>query len=486
LVKFGTAGIRGIYGEEVSVQETLAVCYAVNKLHKKGTFGVCRDTRRSSVVLSKATVAGINWFGSDVFDFGLFPTPLLAFNVKKRQLEAGLAVTASHNTSEYAGIKVFNNEGIELSLVEEHRIEEETRKANYSRGDGLEGVDDIGFGECLTVTDGVETYFQELLRILPPTKRKMKILVDCANGAACHVSPRLVSSFGHVVISINSHPSHSFPGRHPEPNEKTLKETSKIVRAMGDIDLAVAHDGDADRVVLIDHDGCVIPDYVLSWIFLKMILEESSSGSTSRRPTSSSRKEVTLSVNSSNAIVKLAIENGCKVNYARLGKTPEELYRKGSGGIFASEPSKIVDPRWGFWEDGIYTVLRVVQHLSSNDISFESMVREAPVYYQEKEDIQSVIVSYEDIEKEAEKKFEPKYRIQDVIKIDGIKFVLRDKDNTDDDDSWIMFRNSGTENKVRIYAESRARANEAANLMEIGKDIVKSIAIPTKDFAVAS
>jgi phosphomannomutase len=490
LVKFGTAGIRGIYGEDISIRETLAVCYAVNKLQHKGTFGVCRDTRKSSSVLSEATVAGINWFGSDVLDFGLLPTPLLAFNVKRRKLHGGFSVTASHNPAEYAGIKVFNGEGIELSLAEEHEIEEETRKANYAReADGY-------YGESMKVEDGVDLYLEEARSVLPQTRRRLNILVDCGNGAACFVSPYLLSKFGHRVISINSHPNASFPGRHPEPNEKTLVETSGITKVLAEhegVDFGVAHDGDADRVVLLDRSGWVVPDYILSWAYLKMLIEEAKEGGGTGLPSSSSsshRKEITISVNSSDAISELAEENGYRVRYARLGKTSEELYRNGTSysGFFASEPSKIVDPKWGFWEDGIYATLRMSQYLSTNNLKLEDILKEAPRYFQEREDLQSSTVDYDFIVREGEKTLGPKFKVKEIVRIDGVKFVLlrkeskninghtAGKNNLEDKkgDAWLMLRNSGTERKVRIYVESKTSKEEAKQLLEIGKQVVAS------------
>src|SRR5579875_3822631 len=122
-VKFGTAGIRGIFGQDVSIRETLAVCFAVNELLGQGKFGLGYDSRKTSFILANAACAAMNWYGSDVDNYGMIPTPVLAFNIKNSKLHAGFSVTASHNPPEYAGIKVFGTDGIEFSLEAEQRIE---------------------------------------------------------------------------------------------------------------------------------------------------------------------------------------------------------------------------------------------------------------------------------------------------------------------------------------------------------------------------
>src|SRR5579872_196487 len=122
-VKFGTAGIRGVYGQEVSIKEAISVCRAVNRLLGEGKFGVGYDSRKTSAMLANVASAAMNWYGSDVENYGMIPTPVLAFNIKNSKLHAGFSVTASHNPPEYAGVKVFGTDGIEFSLEAEAKVE---------------------------------------------------------------------------------------------------------------------------------------------------------------------------------------------------------------------------------------------------------------------------------------------------------------------------------------------------------------------------
>ena len=91
-VKFGTAGIRGLFGHDVSVRETVAVCFAVNELMGEGRFGLAYDSRDSSFVLATTACSAMNWYGSDVENYGMVPTPVLAYNIRRNKLHAGFSV----------------------------------------------------------------------------------------------------------------------------------------------------------------------------------------------------------------------------------------------------------------------------------------------------------------------------------------------------------------------------------------------------------
>lgn len=436
-VKFGTAGIRGVYGEEVSVRETIAVCYAVHLLLGEGRFGVGYDTRKTSRVLANIACAAMNWYGSDVEDYGMIPTPVLAFNIKNSKLHAGFSVTASHNPPEYAGVKVFGTDGIEFSLEAEKKIEELVQRSESYKKDGGLGA----FGTSYQNDEAIASYISSVLERFKRGK-SFKILVDCANGTAGRITPKILSELGHHVVTVNGHPSALFPGRLPEPMFETLGEVASLTRSIG-ADFAMAHDGDADRVVMVDELGKVVPDYALSALVLRIIVEKVKKGN------------VIISVNSSNAIEETITKLGCRVQRSRLGKTFEELYKR--RGIFASEPSKMVDPRWGYWEDGIYTGVLIAQYLAENGMSLSQAVSGTPIYYNLQRNLQSRLgVSYDQVKLSLQSVFGG--RIDRFDELDGVKVYLKGG-------AWVMIRSSGTENKVRVYVES-PNESEAVFLLE--------------------
>lgn len=446
-VKFGTAGIRGIYGQEVSLRETISVCFAVIQLlGEGGRFGLGYDSRKTSVILATIASAAMNWYGSDVENYGLIPTPVLAYNIKASKLHAGFSITASHNPPEYAGVKVFGTDGIEFSLEEEHKVEQLlSGPAGKKEERAL-----TNFGTTFENEEAIFSYREALLKRTFRGKKSFKILVDCANGAAGGVTPAILHELGHEVVTVNAHPSEKFPGRLPEPMPETLSEVASLSKAIG-ADFTIAHDGDADRLVMIDERGVVIPDYMLSALVLKVILERVKRGN------------VIISVNSSSALEKAAQDAGCTVQRSRLGRTFEELYKR--RGIYASEPSKIVDPRWGYWEDGIYAGILVAQYLSEHDLSLSSALEWIPEYHSfQRNLLPSGNLDLGCVRAQMEDKFSG--QVESWDELDGVKLNLTGG-------GWMLIRSSGTEKKVRVYVESPHEA-QARDLLDSAVKIANS------------
>jgi len=450
-VKFGTAGIRGVYGQEVSIKEAISVCRAVNRLLGEGRFGLGYDSRKTSAILANVASAAMNWYGSDVENYGLIPTPVLAFNIKNSKLHAGFSVTASHNPPEYAGVKVFGTDGIEFSLEAEAKVEKllERSEEDYAKTTSQALT---SFGSTFDNEEAIFSYREALLNRAVHGKKSFKILVDCANGAAWKVTPGILEALGHHVVTVNAHPSEKFPGRLPEPMLETLEEVAALSKAIG-ADFTVAHDGDADRLVMIDERGTVVPDYKLSALVLKIVIERVKKGN------------VIISVNSSTALEKTAREMGCSVQRSRLGKTFEELYKR--RGIFASEPSKIVDPRWGYWEDGIYASVLIAQYLSENNLKLSEALDWIPVYYNyQKNLLLRGTLDYSCARSKMNSEFSG--QVDRFEELDGVKLYLKNG-------AWLMVRSSGTEKKVRVYVES-PKEFEARELLNAAVIIATSCA----------
>ena len=432
-VKFGTAGIRGLFGQDVSLRETIAVCFAVHQLLGEGRFGLGYDTRKSSFILGQMACSAMNWYGSDVDLYGVIPTPVLAFNIKRNRLHAGFSVTASHNPPEYAGVKVFGTDGIEFSLEAEHEIEELIQKsANYMKRE----EELVNFGATFENDEAISSYRESVLKNAVPAKKKLHVLVDCGNGTSVGVTPSILSELGHRVVTVNSHQSPTFPGRLPEPNGQTLQEVARFSRSIG-VDFTIAHDGDADRLVMIDEVGRIVPDYAVSALILKIVLEKVKRGI------------VIMSVNSSDALERIATDSGCRVVRSRLGKTFQELYQR--RGIFATEPGKMVDPRWGYWEDGIYAAVMVSQYISELGVSLSSVLESIPKYYNYQHNLKMSSALDSMLAKELiGKQFGGGVELEEL---DGIK--VRFKDGR----GWFMLRSSGTERKARVYVESSSESD---------------------------
>lgn len=368
--------------------------------------------------------------------FGMVPTPVTAFGSRENSCKLSFSVTASHNPPEYSGVKFYNSSGMELARDEEERIEQGMMVGvkTTSLSDGV-----------VRETNALDSYLQALYARFHRVTKGLKIVVDCADGPGALVTPVVLSSLGHRIIPLNAQISSRFPARLPEPTPQSLTDTAAIVSAVG-ADLGFAHDGDADRLVMIDSAGRVLPDSVVSTMMLDTL---------EPRP-----RTVVLSENSSSAVEEEALRLGARVVRSRVGKTFVEIGRQGAD--FATEPSKVVDPRWGMWEDGMYAAVRISDAIA-RDRSLLDVLR-SPLRWHYKQVNVVHSASVWDISRKAEAEF-AKFRISETRTIDGLKIIFKDR-------SWIMFRVSGTEPKTRIYCESldELRMEE---LLEVGRKVVE-------------
>ncbi len=251
---FGTDGIRGRVNTEPMTVETAAAVGRAAAFHfrKPGESGgrrvLGRDTRRSGDMLEAAIIAGATAAAGTVLTAGILPTPGIAY-IGRRFASAAIVISASHNPHTDNGIKLFNGKGIKLTDATESAIESAALGTEIR-----ERCREIQLtGTALALSDAEDLYVNFLKQIAPKSVyRRMHVVVDCANGAAFRVAPRLFSELGFSLtvmfdkpdgININA----GCGSEHPE----ALRERVKAVRA----DMGFAFDGDADRLIAVDETG---------------------------------------------------------------------------------------------------------------------------------------------------------------------------------------------------------------------------------------
>jgi phosphopentomutase len=439
---FGTAGVRGVFNSTQTLEQMHQLIEASAFVFGKGSYGIGWDGRKSSMVLARVVAASVAGCGSDAIEFGVVPTPVVAFGTRQNNCQLGFSVTASHNPPEFSGVKVFGEKGMELSRDEEGRIE---------RGIVVESVKSSAIAGLIASREAIAPYIKAVKSRFSKTESPLRLVVDCATGPAALVTPHVLSAMGHKVIPLNTQVSWRFSARRPEPTAETLVETAAFVAGI-QADLGLAHDGDGDRLVLINSSGRVLPDYMTSVLALEAL--EKSSG------------VVIISENSSFAVEEAAMRMGLRVVRGIIGKTFAEIDREGA--VFATEPSKIVDPSWGMWEDGIYCAALIADVIAKRpdlrrfiDGEFEWLYKQVNL---------SVSVDIVKIDERIEEYFS-KYRIVERRSVDGLRVVFKDK-------SWVMFRPSGTEPKMRIYCEARDELR-LSELVEVARNLVERLAKPT-------
>ena len=262
---FGTDGIRGIVNETLGAELAFAVGRAAARVlaqdtgKEKPLFTIGKDTRISSDLLEGALIAGLCSAGADVLHLGVIPTPAVAFLTIENKADAGIVISASHNPFEHNGIKIFNAEGFKLSDELENAIEDIVLfNQNLSLCTGA----DIG-RVIYADQQEADVYIDHLAGTVDTDLEEMRILVDCANGAASATAGRLFDRFPKLHTDIiNADPNGININK--DCGSTHMEQLSAMVKA-GQYDLGIAFDGDADRCLAVDENGVLIDgDQVLA------------------------------------------------------------------------------------------------------------------------------------------------------------------------------------------------------------------------------
>ena len=430
---FGTSGIRGLVGSEVTCELALNVGKSLAYyLGNEGTVVIGYDTRTTNKMLDQAICAGLLESGINVVKIGMVPTPLVGYACEKLDADAGIMLTASHNPSPYNGIKIWNKNGMAYTSAQEAEIEKIYAEKSYISV----SWDKVG---SLSVNEEIKGRYIDDLVNMVDIKEGLKVVIDCASGAGSEISPLVFRKAGCEVTTLNSQPDGFFPGRNPEPNADNLQNLMKTVVAIG-ADLGIAHDGDADRMITVDENGNISPfDSLLALISKEfdgdvvttvdagLCMDESVNGEVFRTPVGD-------------------------VNVA------EVIIEKNAA--FGGEPSGTwLHPDFCMCPDGILSGLRMAELVSKKG-KLSQLLSEIPSYPNIREKITcskeakvKVMENMEDLLKDA---FND---IKEINSIDGVRMTF-------EDDSWVLVRPSGTEDYIRITLESRSaeRAEEIKNI----------------------
>ncbi|MFE2579495.1 phosphoglucosamine mutase [Streptomyces sp. NPDC059378] len=309
---FGTDGVRGVANADLTAEMALGLSVAAaHVLAEAGTFAghrptavVGRDPRASGEFLEAAVVAGLASAGVDVLRVGVLPTPAVAYLTGVLGADLGVMLSASHNAMPDNGVKFFARGGHKLADELEDRIE--TVYDEHRTGAPWERPTGAGVGRVRTYDEGFDRYVAHLIAVLPNRLDGLKIVLDEAHGAAARVSPEAFARAGAEVITIGAEPdglniNDGCGSTHLGP----LKEA---VRTHG-ADFGIAHDGDADRCLAVDHTGEEIDgDQILAVLALAM------------RERSALRSETVVATVMSNLGFKLALEReGLKLVQTAVG-----------------------------------------------------------------------------------------------------------------------------------------------------------------------
>lgn len=421
---FGTNGVRGIFGEDLTLDFVSDMTSSVGTFFKKGPILVGYDGRESSKVLTKIVCSSLGALGLDSRVCGLVPTPCLQFVTRKLGYGGGIMITASHNPPQYNGLKPTARDGVEISRGDELRVEDIYFKKRW-RALPRPGSTGTEMRAIRTYLDGIRSHVNQK-RI---KSKRFKVVLDLGNGAQAATAPLLCKELGCRTVLVNERIDGSFPGRGSEPTPQNLGVLSRTVTRSG-ADLGIAFDGDGDRSIFCDDKGRILTGDRSALLLSRFILE------------SHPRSKVVTTINSTSAIEKIAEMTDSKVLRTKVGSV--EVSRKmveEKAIIGFEENGGFMYGRHNQVRDGAMTLGLALDLLSTTDNKMSEEMESLPQSFTTKGKIACTKNDFGKILSAL--KAEPYEK--DLT--DGIKLYI-------DDSSWVMVRLSGTEPIARIYAES--------------------------------
>ncbi len=352
--------VRGIYPEEINEKVIDQIAKAISiKCEMENVSEVClgRDGRLSGESLLSTLSKSLSNYGINVENIGLSTTPLLYFAAKNNKDKSGVMITGSHNPKNYNGVKLVIND----KPVSGNEIYELINK-NKDFSDTPGKVRNI---------DPKDKYISEVLKnINLKGDKKIKVVIDCGNGAAGCVAPKLYNNLGCEVIELYSEVDGSFPNHHPDPGKtENLKELVSKVKSTK-ADLGLAFDGDGDRVGLITDKGEVVfPDKILMMMSEEILKKEKGS--------------IIFDVKCTNALPEIIEKYGGKPIMSPTGHFHIKNGIKKHNPLLAGEMSGHIffNDKWYGFDDGHYAGARIIELITMKKESISSINKKLPELY---------------------------------------------------------------------------------------------------------
>ena len=445
---FGTDGIRGVVGENLTADMAFRVGQAVGTglMEDKGsrpTVVIGKDTRISSDMLESALMAGLCSVGSDVKPVGTIPTPAVAYLTVQEKADAGIVISASHNPYEHNGIKVFSGQGYKLSDSVEARIEEKilSQEPMKLRTRGEIGRRHHGMHALHSA------YVQHLLGSIDCDLTGLRVLVDCANGAASATAPDLFRA-----LPLQADFIHTEPDGVNINNGCGSTHLESLARGVvsGGYDLGIAFDGDADRCLLVDEQGNTIDgDKVMAVCASELKRRGKLSGNT-----------VVATVMSNLGLHEYCRENGLDLVCTAVGDRHvlERMLADGFA-IGGEQSGHTIFRAYATTGDGELTALQFLQTLRHSGVPASQLAARCPQYPQE---LINVEVPHTPGVKER------------IMADESLRQETRRWEEKLGGQGRILIRPSGTEALIRVMVEAKTTeiAHQVASVLA---DFIKKL-----------
>lgn len=422
---FGTDGIRGRFGDFLTEELAERVAFAAGQLipaHSKVIIG--RDTRSSGLLLERAIATGFIKCGHEVTQVGIIPTPGLAYLALEPGVELAVMITASHNPASDNGIKIFGHDGMKIPDSLEKEIESWVNSSAV--------VSNTATGSSLTDVEAIQRYALHLKDSIDTQLTGMKIAIDCAHGSASAIAPRILEELGAEVYAIGNAPDGQ--NINAGVGSTHLEAIIELVERSG-ADLGIAHDGDADRALLVDREGRIIDgDHILANLAISMARSGELSANT-----------VVTTVMSNLGFHKAMAAAGISVEVTAVGdRYVLERINERHLALGGEQSGHIIIRKLATTGDGILTALSILALVAKRQVLISDLAEVFTSYPQ-------VLVNVPVASKAQ--------ALADPI----VRHAIAEGEQRLGSEGRLLVRASGTEDLVRVMAEAdtieRAREN---------------------------
>ena len=440
---FGTDGVRGIANKELTPELAFnlgkAGTFVLSRESKRPTIIIGKDTRVSGDMLENALTAGILAVGGNVIKAGVIPTPAVAFLTRYYKADAGIVISASHNTFEYNGIKFFNSEGFKLDDLIEEKIED----IIISSIDVNSHITGDLIGKCLEAEESAaELYAEHLIQTADYRLDGKKVVLDCANGASYQVARRVYESLGAEVVTIGDSPNgvninDGCGSTHPEKLQERVAAEGAFI--------GLAFDGDADRLIVSDEKGRVLDGDKTIAICAKMLKSEGRLKD----------DKVTATVMSNIGFHKAMEAEGISVDVTGVGDRYVLESMLETGCVIGGEQSgHIIFLEYTTTGDGILSSLQFVKAVLASGKPASELADEIVIYPQ-------VLVNAR-INNDYKKTYAKDPEVEEAIRTAEEKMAGSGR---------VLIRPSGTEPLVRVMLEG----SDAEQIKELAQELADLI-----------
>ena len=447
---FGTNGIRGVFGKDLSLDFLVNITRSLAAYYKKGPILIGRDGRNSNNIMFNIVTAVLNSDGLDTVDAGILPTPCLQYATKRNEFNGGIMITASHNPPEYNGVKPIARDGVELPRQDESVVEQIFENKTFITSE----IVGQNFKEEMIIS----RYIDDVLALVDVDrikKRKFKVTMDLGNGVQALVAPVLAKKLGCTVITVNGTIDGDFPGRGSEPTPSNLSLMSFVAKETNS-DIGAAFDGDGDRSIFCDEKGIVSWGDKTGTLLAKYLI-------LTKHP----KAKIVCPVNTTNILTKVAQDNGSEIIHTKVGsvEVSREMIKQGAiigmeenGGFMYGVLNQV--------RDGALTTVLMLDLMASEEKSLSAILSSLPKVYQYKSKFECSEMGLIQKVVDSVKNHGSPMKIETL---DGVKIWF-------DEESWLMLRPSGTEPLIRIYGEStdelliNSKVNEYTRLVKESLD----------------